>query len=150
MRGFLIFGVALLVAGVAYAWSTSPDGAAGSCTSVSPSGPRVCHYNFSDTTDSGIISTALCRDFNVFLNPDEDGTNTGAEVYIYRCSEPVASTSECHKILGDTDGDGVRDDVTLNGSSMRTGLQNVQAAWIYVDVTANGGSDDARVTIECH
>jgi len=155
MRCLVVFvACVLLSAGIAYAqlstgaWSTEPDGTT-ECTALSKSN-SPCYYDFSATTDSWVLPTSACRDVNVWLNPDEDGTNTGAEVQIYRCEEETASANHCHKILGDTDGDGILNDVTLNGSSMRTGLQNVQADWIYVDVTANAGSDDARVTVECH
>ena len=158
MRRILLFTAVLLVAGTAYpitggvsGWAKSPDGTAADCESLSPNGSRVCNYEFSTKVDSAILSVALCRDVNVFFDPDEDGAvATGAEVYIYRCSSPTASTNSCHKVLGDTDGDGILNDVTLDGTSMRTGLQNVQAAWLYVAVSAAPSAGDARVTVECH
>lgn len=150
---------AMLFAGVAWAvqtggWTTQPDGSV-ECFVLSPGtnprGGRVCYYDFNNTQDSVTLNVSACESVNIHFDPDEDGTNTGAEVQMYRCSEGSFSTNHCHKILGDTDGDGVNNDVTLDGdTNMRVGFQQVQAAYIAVDVTANGSSDDARVTVECH
>lgn len=166
LRHLLLAALLAGFAGVAWAqvdtdgWGVSPDASASDdkCVGMEPNmatfrpGWRsTCYYDFANTQDSETLDVRKCESVNVWLDPDEDGTSTGAEVQVYNCSEASFSANHCVKVLSDTDGDGVVNDVTLDGSTaMRVGLSHFQASYLAIDVTANAGSDDARVTAECH
>lgn len=120
---------------------------------LSPNGTRVaCHDTAADTaTDSGILSVTGCNHIEISFDPSYTDTSTGAEAQIYSCTYAVASTTLCRKLLVDTDGDGIPDDVTLDGATIgRQGQQWQTADWIFVDMTvAPSGGDIARTKVSC-
>lgn len=149
------------------AWGKVPDATLESqrCTSVAPqgsggmfgpSGPSRCYYDFSANTDSLLLNVSACTTFSVWLNPDEDGTNTGALIFLRRCEEYLTAgdADQCPIICGDQDGDGVECTAAdlalpLDGSTAkRRGMDGLQAEQIYVDSQGAPGQD-ARVTVEC-
>jgi hypothetical protein len=156
MRTLFLVLAAALVALPAYAWNDCgiPGSSADVSAVVSPTGRRtICHDTAANTaTDSSILTVSQCDHIDIQFDPDSGGTATGADAYIYRCSYPEASTSYCTKMLVDTDGDGVPNDVTLDGSTVgRIGQQWQTAAWIYVDMnTAPGSGDYARTMVVCY
>lgn len=121
--------------------------------SLSPNGNRVlCHDTAAATaTDSGILSVTACNHIQIDFDPSYANANTGAQAQIYSCPYPTASTTTCRKLLVDVDGDGLPDDVTLDGvTSGRIGQQWQNADWIFVDMTvAPGASDIARTKVTC-
>lgn len=144
-----------LAPAVADAWNrcTAAPGGAGSSLEIDrvdrPQSGResvstACHDTAEDTaTDSGILATWPCAYI------DLDGSAmAGGTAYVYRCTAP--STSYCTKMLVDTDGDGVPDDVTLDGVTIgRVGQQYQTALWLWIDwQTAPTGF--GRIAVLCH
>ena len=152
----LALALILAMAQTASAWNDC--GTPGSARDVenvaSPNGRRViCHDTAAAVaTDSGLLSVAQCDHLTIHFDPDADGTATGATAYIYGCTYPSASSTYCSKLLVDTDGDGIPNDVTLDGSTLgQFGQQWQSAAWIWVDMqSAPGSGDYARTMIVCH
>jgi len=136
-------------------WCSAPDRSASGreLTNLTPE-RSVAFYDFSGTTDPPVIEiNPGCEHPVIWLDPDEDGANTGAEIQLYRCNDKgTFSTTICPaKVLADTDGDGIINDVTIDGSTlMRIGQDGARVAWLGIDITANAGSDDARIMLECH
>ena len=170
MRRWLAIGCGFLVVGLAtLAWAQTTDGSWVSAqdgtrevTCVVPfvpgmttpsgcsSGAAFLHFT-SDVTVK-VLRTLACQDLVIELNPDEDGTDTGAQVTLYRCSESGSfSANHCQLLKWDTDGDGVVDNAVLDGSTdMKVGVQNAQVTYLGVDITAVAGTpDDARLTVGC-
>lgn len=151
MRYFILIAVLMLAlpAAAADGWSQEQDGTR-NCSVLSAG---TCYYDFSGTTDSKTLAiSSKCMPVSVSLNPDEDGTNTGAEIQLYRCNDRgTFSTTICpSKILADTDGDGLLNDVTLDGNTVgRIGLSDLSTRWVGIDITANPAGDDFRITAEC-
>jgi hypothetical protein len=148
----LTIALAMLIASPALAnWVKTPGGA--TTTGVSPGASNLAFYDFADTTDSPPLNTSRCTTFDVFFDPDEDGTNTGATVFILGSHEPLAalSTATTWKILTDQDGGGL-DNNALTGSDTGglVAIYSAAAPWVYVDVQANAGADDARVVVKCN
>jgi hypothetical protein len=107
---------------------------------------RACHYDWdSSLTDAArLLDASDCESVNLYK------TGATGEVYVYSCAGASYSASACHKILADTDGDGIVDDVTIDGSTlMRRGIQEVQAHMLHVD-TVSCPSGTCRLTAECH
>ena len=158
MRVFLIAVLAALLTPnpASAGWSKCPGEVNTETDTPKPSsssGP-IC-YNFTDTTDSPLVDVRKCREIAYRLNADEDGTATGAEVYLRECEESTASVNHCSIAAVDINGDGVlnsSDEVTLTGAVGRRGVRKFQPStqYVYVDVSVNAGSDDARVTLKCH
>lgn len=108
------------------------------------------HENDDSTTNSKALNTSRCNPAVLHFNPDEDGTNTGAEGYLW-CLDAGSTTTTANngrKILPDTDGDGIENDVTWSGATSRTSIQ-FRCSNVLFDPTANAGTDEYRVTIEC-
>jgi len=149
---------ALLVPGVSFAtcpadtWCTQPDSnlSGKKCSSIGPE--NTCYYDFSATTDPPCLSTDETRSISYWLEPDEDGASTGVTVYPYRCTENSLSTNHCTKILNDTTGDGIPNDLPLDGTTvLRIGREDVFVKpYICFDITANPSSDDARLIVGGH
>lgn len=115
---------------------------------VNPGRTR-CH-DTTATIASDVLNVSSCDHFGVQLEPDFAGTGTGCEGYLWRCSSPSYSANTCTKALVDTDGDGIPDDVTLNGSTIgRQGQQYQTATWIYWQPTANPSSHQCRLVVDC-
>lgn len=113
----------------------------------------LCHDTAVATaSDSGILNTGQCDHLEIQFKPDITGTATGAEAQIYRCTAPVATSSYCTKMLVDTDGDGIPNDVTLDGTTIgRIGMLWQTAQYLWVDMTvAPGGSAIARTIVSCY
>lgn len=147
--------LAMLVPNLSDAWtgcgSTSTSNT--DSASLSPNGSRVlCHDTVANTaTDSGILSVTQCNHIQIEFDPSYADASTGAEAQIYYCPYATASTTTCAKLLVDTDGDGIPDDVTLNGSTIgRIGQQWQNADWIFVHMTvAPSGGAIARTKVTC-
>ena len=155
MRYALLLGAILflLAPGLAQAqtWTKQPGGP-DSCSVLRNLGDR-CYYDFTTVLDSVTIDVAGCRSIDVFFDPDEDGTDTGGEVFIMKAHEPTNTTATSVRVLADTDGDGIPNNATLTGDETvaRAGFQDLQATYLWVDVTAVGaGPDEGRVTVTCH
>ena len=124
-------------------------------TVMNPRLNKVLCFNTATATasDSGILDVSACSSFSLFFDPSYGTANTDAEGQLYRCSTPVGtpSTVLCDKMLVDTDGDGVPNDVTLDGTTGRDGQVNQTAAWIWLDMTAApGAAQFARALVVCH
>jgi len=114
-------------------------------------GSLTSSYEFSDTTDPSVLGVGRCSSVTVNFNPDEDGTNTGATAQLYDCQETTLSTTNhCH-LIRVVDVDGVVQS-TMDGSSGRRTWNVVVGGrgGLGVDVTANPGSDDARIDARCN
>ena len=154
MRLWILLMALVFVAGSAWAagWSRLPSGTQGDCEALRPGSQVTCFYDFADaTTDSSALAVSQCRDVNIWLDPDTTTAVAGAKVYIWNCATKTFSSNTCVKILPDSDGDGLPNDVPLDGATLGLrGFQNVQASFLVVEANANAGSDTARVTVECH
>lgn len=148
MRRLLLFLFLLAVPGMASAqsWYTLPDAAGDTIRSLTPG--QTAYYDFADaSTDSVTLNVSRCGSVHIHFDPDEDGTNTGATIIVHQCSEASASTAHCEAIEFSISGVST---TTLDGTSdFKKGIYDIQATHIYVEVTANAGTDDARVTAEC-
>lgn len=143
----------LLLALPAAAWNNcGPFGSAADADATIPMklGTTLCH-DTTGTTASSVLNASNCRSFDAMLDPDMASTGAGCEGYLWRCSAPTYSANTCAKMLVDTDGDGIADDVTLDGVTIgRQGQQYQTATWIYWQPTANSGSKQCRMLIACH
>jgi len=147
MRRFhLWLGAALLLLASAAGanWSKAPDGTTMDCDL---SIRTTCYYNFSDTTDSGILVTDMCKSVTIGFDADLASTSdgTGAEIYVMRCASKTISANSCTRVYSDAGA------VTLNGNPAvgRSAIYEIVANFIYIDVDENDGSDDARVEVQC-
>lgn len=144
------------VPGVAHAaWNNcGTPGLAGTVGDiVTPKSRIICHDTATATaTDSTLLDVSQCDHFDVEFDAAAASTNSGAESQLYRCTAKSIASAWCSKMLVDTDGDGIADDVTLDGVTIgRKGQQWQTATWIYVDMTvAPSGSDVSRVMITCY
>lgn len=164
----------LLAAPVAWAvlatgdWATAPDGATPCSVVVPPSrggmdaptGGRhsTCYYDFASNQDSVGINVEKCANIRAELDPDEDSTNTGAEVFIRGHTEdPAASACSGGQVwFSDFNLDGVTDStdaaLTLDGSTIGRIAIAGPFPWRFVCIDVNavaGTPDDARVTLTC-
>lgn len=112
-------------------------------------------YDFTATGTTQTLDTSRCNSVCISLFTDTSGSSGTAEAYVY--SKSVAdltvtggSTSGAEKILGDTDGDGLPNDVTLNGdpTALRFGLCDIAPAYILVDITA-ASTSYGRLMAKC-
>lgn len=113
----------------------------------------ICHDTAAATaTDSTLLDVSQCDHIDLAFDPAAASTNTGAEAQLYRCTVKSIASEWCAKMLVDTDGDGIPDDVTLDGVTIgRQGQQWQTAAWVYVDMTtAPSGTDVSRLMITCY
>lgn len=148
---WLVLFLALLAA-PAQAWNDC--GAYGSAvelgyaTSLTP-GKALCH-DTTGTTASDMLNVSKCDHFGAYLDPDMDATGAGCEGYLWRCQTNTYSANSCSKILHDVDGDGVLDDVTLDGNTVgRIGFTWETATWVYWQPTANASSKKCRLLVDC-
>jgi len=153
MKSFILSLIIVFIAVSAQAggkWNKQLDNAGGVCDVLKPA--QTCYYDFADTTDPDTLDVSQClRGITYWLEPDEDGASTGCEVQPYRCTEDSFSTNHCTKILNDTTGDGIPNDVTLDGTTvLRIGRENVTMPFFGCDVTANASSDDCRIVVGCY
>lgn len=110
----------------------------------------VCH-DTTATAASEVLDVAKCNHVEFDLDPDMQSTGGGCEGYLWRCRSSAFSTSTCDHMIVDTDGDGVPDDVTLDGlSSGRKGQQYQTGSWVYWQPTVNTGSKQCRMLLACH
>ena len=145
--------IPLLSFGQSPNWNTKVDQAGGTCADMTPG--RTCYFDFTGTTDSVVLGIEKCSTVSFAFNPNEDGTSTGATVYIRSCSENSVSANHCSIVAVDVNGDGMidgSDEQTLNGTTGRRGMAQVPIAdpYVYTDISVNGSSDDGRVTAICH
>lgn len=73
---------------------------------------------------------------------------SGGEVNVVACTKSDCASGELVNLYPDTDGDGVYDVATLNGTSMRTCLEGVRYRWIFVEVASAPSSGTARVAVQ--
>lgn len=131
------------------------------CTSGSASSgfDAVLHsicFEWTATGDSTIISGAGCGSIEIGpLVPSTTDTSTGATAYVYRCgngsvgSAPAAG--QCSKILVDTDGDTIPNDVALDGVTIgKIGQQWQTATLLYVSPQTATSGKTARLMLTCH
>lgn len=146
MKRYSLAILVVLFAAPAWAWTSAPGGAGKSVGSLSPDGLRTAYYDFSDTTDSTLLAVGQCGSVDVVFNSDTTATTTGAEGYVRSCVSNAVSANTCNIVYSDA---GV---VTLDGdpSTGRAAIYGISASWIYFDVSANAGSDAARVLVICN
>lgn len=156
----LILLAALAAASPAWAWNNcgafdaaSAGTGVGAVTGIGKVGTSAACHDTSGTTDS-LLLTVDAQFVSVELDPNMAAIDSGAsgcEVQVYRCRSTTATTSDltsCTKELTDTDGDGILNDVTLDGvTTARRGIQAIQAKYLLIDVTANGSSHNCRTMV---
>ena len=98
---------------------------------------------FTDTTQPSIVRTAACENVTVWLAEAD-----GAEVQFYRCGTSIYDADSCDKLLNDTDGDGINNDVTWNGDIMRSGREDVRADFLQILITVAPTTSGLAV-LEC-
>ena len=156
MKSLFLGLVLIFAASDALAWGDCP-GATGVLTpdasfaSVTR-GQTICHDTaVNAATDSGLLDTHGCNGFDILVGPDMVGTDTALVAQVYRC---VARRTDkgCTKLLTDTDGNGVENDTTLDGTTlMRQAMNGKVAPYIWIDVTtAPGASAVSRFSVTCH
>lgn len=117
----------------------------------------TAYYCFSTAVDSDVL-TLNNHNFTVYLNPDHDGTLTGAQVTVWRCdSHPTDEThAERQKVCTpwyiDFTGDGVPDATPLDATVGKTGWDTpyVGAQLIFIQVNAITAGNIARVRVDSH
>jgi len=146
--GAALGALAVVIGGTttAHAWNACGTfGVDLSHSEISRDVPCLCH----DTTSTGAspqISIRGVTSLRVLVDPDVTSTGTGCEVQAYECTQ--ASVASCTKLLGDTDGDGVVNVMTLDGATlMRRGVDGFRARWLYLNVTANPSSHSCRTMV---
>jgi len=108
-------------------------------TTLSPGG--VAYYENSSTTeDSRLLYIGDCPVSTFSLNPDEDGTATGAEVQIWLLDSP---TGTCGSAANGSD---EIDKLTNTNKSEST---RPFRPWACVEITTNPNPDEFRVTAHC-
>jgi hypothetical protein len=144
-----LFLLALALPSAAWAAWVTPTAA--TCNRPMKSG-NVCWWDSTSASTATDLLPLACPFASVHFDPQVAGTGTGAEVDIYRCTAASASTSSCEPVDVDRDGDGLGDALTLTGDSsvLRAGYQELQAAYIYAQPTANPSSHNWRVQVTCH
>lgn len=131
------------------------------CTSGSASSSfdAVLHsicFEWTATGDSTIVSAADCHSIEIGpLVPSTTDTTTGATAYVYRCGSgsvgAAQAAGQCSKMLVDVDGDGIPDDIPLDGVTVgRIGQQWQTATLLYVSPQAATSGRTARLMITCH
>lgn len=157
----LVFVLILALPGLGWAqqWDRLADGATVTQPVSELKKSQRAFYETASTTQSLPIDISQCLYVSIQWNPDEDGTTTGATGYVYTCDEEKIPTvtaanylaNNCTKRLADTDGDGVDNDLPLDGTTVhRKGLQFIQGSWLLVGTITNASSDQIRVTATCH
>ena len=113
-------------------------------------------FEWTATGDSTLIAAANCDTIEIGpLLPSMTDTTTGATAYVYRCGRgtpgSAAGSGACQKMLVDTDGDGLPDDVAMDGvTTGRKGQQYQTATLLYVSPQAATSGKTARLMITCH
>lgn len=104
------------------------------------------------TTDSVTIDTSRCGSVTFLFDPDEDGSNTGAEVYLHCADGHGAGTidTQSRHVMPDTDGDGLGNDVTYTGTTNERSGIRFACPLTSVETSANAGTDEFRATLQCH
>lgn len=151
MRWFVV-GMTLLLALPAAAWNDcGPFGSAADATGQPFRPGSVRCHDTTATVASDVLNVSACDHFDATLDPDMASTGAGCEGYLWRCTSSTYSANACRHASVDTDGDGVPDDVTLDGvTTGRQGQQYQTATWIYWAPTANAGSKQCRLMISCY
>ena len=157
MVRFLVMALVLAVPAAASAdslqWFTAPNGASPiGVLDPNVESTRVAYFESDETSgNSWALDTKHCNPAIFTFNPDEDGALTGAEVNLWDLDGPsaVSTTNNGRKIQPDTDGDGVPNDVTFDGTS--TGRKSIQfrSSLILVEIATNATPDEFRVKVEC-
>jgi hypothetical protein len=154
MRKLLLLLALVLAPTLAYGQSWYKNAA---CTILQSDKVRSgfsSYYCFTDNTDSNLIELAA-KTSTLCFDPDTatEGIAT-ATVYLRYCIGSTKSTAQCMKMFPDLDGGGITtaDDKPLNGdpgttSEQRACIYGVPRGWVYIDVIASAGGDDALVRI---
>lgn len=152
MMRWFVMGMTLLLALPAAAWNDcGPFGSAADATGQPFRPGSVRCHDTTGTTASDVLTASGCIYFDAVLDPDMASTGAGCEGYLWRCNAPTYSANTCTKMLVDTDGDGIPNDVTLDGVTLgRIGQQYQTTTWLYWQPTANASSKQCRLMIACH
>lgn len=156
MRYILICLTLLFSTSALADWDTHPDDAGNTVRFLMPAGeggPYKAYFDFTNSTDnSPLLDVFLCDVVDLFFDPDEDGTNTGAEIQVYIQHEgsggdaAPSNANASHKVLN---GAG---DVTLTGDEV-TGRASIVgipgSGMLWIDSTV-ADADDSRVWVVCH
>jgi hypothetical protein len=152
--------LAFAFAAPALAWESQPNPVIVNTTrvgsaSVSPGSVKYWDFNTS-TAESGFLDVSACTYVAIDLNPDVDGTATGATVHIRGHSAPKSATNVCNNgriIVREADGVppvDASDAIALDGSEGSASFTIIpDLPLLCVDVQANTNPDGARVTIQC-
>ena len=163
MRRILLFTAVLLVAGLWTSTATaqpSPTGAADwrMCDSthangrvvegLSPSGgssvSKTACYDFTDATDSKILSVGSCENFDVFFEADLASTATVGEAKVYWCASPVAAdVANTCLLIANTTLDGI-------ASTATDAIYGAAAVWIMVEASTTPAGDLSRLMVRCN
>jgi hypothetical protein len=159
MRGFLIFGVALLLwVPFGLGALTAGTGEWRTCdathkngrvvTGLSPSGggnvTKTACYDFTDTTDSKILSVGSCENFDVFFEADLATTDTVGKAKVYWCaSSASADVANTCLLITNTTLDGI-------ASTATDAIYGAAAVWIAVEASTNPSGDLSRLMVRCN
>jgi hypothetical protein len=152
LRHSLLFLV-VLWPGLAFAdntrWWSEPDDSIVEVTKLLGGGTAY-HESTRLTGNSKLLDVSACDPAVFSFNPDEDGAATGAEVNLWSLdARDGTTTNNGIKIQPDTDGDGLPNDVTYNGSTAKRTAIAFWAKQILIEAAANVNPDEFRVKIEC-
>ena len=164
MRQLVLAAITILVPFQALAgWVNCPGDVTDASTltvATSPDNLRtqsMCYrFTHDGTTDPPRVDTRRCIG-GVDVSLDSDKTTAGANhdvtAFIYQCSQTGLSTSraDCEKILVDTDGDGLANNLELNGdpATSRDAIYGISPTWLAFDVTANASGRTAEIKVVC-
>lgn len=148
-KGILGIVMVLGMPAAAGAWGDCRSRVAVDAGPITLSKNQVTCFDTADATSAttGMVFSPGCM-LDIQFDPDATGSGTGAVAQLYRCSTPT--TTSCEKMLVAVDGDGIPDDVTLDGTTIgREGQQYQTAIWWYATITAPGAGDYARLIVGC-
>jgi hypothetical protein len=129
----LILSVAA-IALIAGTWKQGHTGGE-SCQKLNP-GSCCTALIESDLAD--IVLDTQGIEFYLSFDADEDGATAGTTVDIYSCKHRDDPQANCLPYEWDTDGDGIVDNNTLNGSTaMMRGVEGAHVPFLLVDPTAH-------------